>query len=153
MRNAWLALAAWTLAVGAGAHGQEIVEVPAKEAGVVLPEDVFGLPAGQWFLGKQVTRGNDPCTAEACEAAIHSGDVVVNVEHARPFVRVIAGFRGCERVAYQEVEVGTAPGGRQRRQVSDLIKYVVKGAEKSCSRKAPRLPKLDVKSLLPKTGS
>ena len=130
-------------------HAQEIVEVPVSKAGVVLPEDIFGLPAGQWFVAKQVTDGSDPCTPEACEAGFHSGDLVVSVEHAKEYVRVIAGFRGCQGVAFQEAETGLTPGGNKRRQVSALIKDVIKGAEKSCKLKAPEVPKLDVSSLFP----
>ena len=131
-------------------HGQEIVNVPASEAGVTLPEDIFGLPSGQWFVAKQVTQGAMPCSPEECEAGFNSGDLVISVEHARDFVRVIAGFRGCQSVAFQEVETGMKPGSSMRAKVSSLIRDVVKAAEKSCKVKAPRVPKLDVASLFPK---
>jgi len=131
-------------------HGQEIVEVPASKANVALPEDIFALPPDQWFVARQVSQGNEPCTPEACEAGFNSGDLVVSVEHAKDYVRVVAGFRGCQGVAFQEVETGVKPGSGRRGEVSRLIKDVVKGAEKSCKVKAPKVPKLDVSSLFPK---
>jgi hypothetical protein len=138
------------LIAGAAAHGQEVVEVPASKAGVALPEDIFALPPGQWFVARQVSQGNDPCTPEACEAGFNSGDLVISVEHAKEHVRVVAGFRGCQGVAFQEVETGMKPGSSRRGEVSALIKAVVKGAAKSCKVKAPNVPKLDVSSLFPK---
>src|SRR5688500_6022486 len=109
-------------AFGTTAHAQEIVQVPASESGVVLPEDLFALPSGQWFMAKQVSQGSAPCTPDGCEAGFTSGDLVVSVEHAKDHVRVIAGFRGCPGVAFQEIETGERPGGYQRGQVSSLIK-------------------------------
>jgi len=135
------------LAFGTYAHAQEIVEIPVSQAGVVLPDDLFALPPGQWFMARQVSQGNAPCALGACEAGFHSGDLVVSVEHAKDHVRVIAGFRGCPGVAFQEIETGERPGSYQRRQVSDLIKDVIKGAEKSCKLKAPTVPKLDVSAM------
>jgi len=96
-----------------------------------------------------VTQGTEPCTAEACEAGFNSGDLVISVEHANEYTRVIAGFRGCEAVAFQEAQTGIKPSSSQRGEVSHLLKKVVKAAEKSCNVKAPSVPKLDVKSLYP----
>ena len=132
-------------------YGQEIVEVPATKAGVVLPEDIFNLPAGHWFVARQISQGAEQCSPEACEAAFNSGGLVLSVEHAKEHVRVVAGFRGCQRVAFQEVQTGMKPGSSSRGEVSALIKAVVKGAEKSCKVKAPSVPKLDVSSLFPKS--
>ena len=128
---------------------QEIVQVPASQAGVSLPEDIFGLPPGQWFVSKQVSQGNAPCTSEACEAGFHSGDFVVSVEHASKFVQVIAGFRGCQSVAFQEMETGFHPGKSKRGELSSLIRKVTKAAEKSCKLDAGSVPKLDVAALFP----
>lgn len=151
MRNQLIAAAVLAL-VAAPAAAQDIVEVPASQAGVSLPEDIFGLPPGQWYVARQVTQGNEPCTAEACEAGFNSGDLAISVEHAKDYVRVIAGFRGCQAVAFQEVETGLAPGASRRGEVSHLLKKVVKAAEKSCKLKAPSVPKLDVASLFVAKG-
>jgi hypothetical protein len=141
------------LMLGAAPAGaQEIVKVKASEAGVSLPEDIFNLPAGQWYVARQVTQGSDPCSAEACEAGFNSGNLAISVEHAKDYVRVIAGFRGCQAVAFQEVQTGLTPGSSSRAEVSHLLKKVVKAAEKSCSLKAPKVPKLDVASLFPAKG-
>src|SRR5687768_13369134 len=146
----------WTIAAlvaGTALSAQEIIEIPASQAGVVLPEDIFGLPPGQWFIAKQVSQGSAPCTPEACEAGFNSGDLVLSVEHAKENVRVIAGFRNCQGVAFQEIQTGMRPSSYKRSQVSDLIKEVVKGAAKSCKLKAPSVPKLDVSSLFPRQAN
>ena len=139
--------------IAAPLQAQEIVEVPASKAGVVLPEDIFGLPAGQWYVAKQVTQGNQPCTPDACEAGFNSGDLVVSVEHAGQYTQVIAGFRGCPSVAFQELETGMNPGRSRRGELASLMKKVVKAAEKSCKVKAPAVPKLDVTALFPKAAT
>jgi len=129
--------------------GQEIVKVPASQAGVSLPDDIFVLPPGQWYVARQVSQGNEPCTADACEAGFNSGDLAISAERAKDYVRVIAGFRGCQAVAFQEVQTGLTPGASGRGEVSHLLKKVVRAAEKSCKLKAPDVPKLDVASLFP----
>ena len=132
---------------------QEIVEVPASKAGVALPEDIFGLPPGQWYMAKQVSQGNEACTPDACEAGFNSGNLVVSVEHAGKFTQVIAGFRTCQSVAFQELETGASPGKSRRGELSNLIKKIVKAAEQSCKLKAPEVPKLDVAALYPKAAT
>ena len=132
------------------APAQEIVEVPASKSGVVLPEDLFALPPGQWFVAKQVSQGAAPCVPLACEAGFNSGDFVISVEHANEFVRVIVGFKGCQGVAFQEVETGSRPGKYMRGKVWDAVKTVIKAAEKSCKSKAPDVPRLDVAALFPR---
>jgi len=147
-------LPAIALALGAvTGSAQEIVKVPASQAGVTLPEDIFGLPPGQWYVARQVSQGNNPCTADGCEAGFNSGDLAISVERAKEHVQVIAGFRGCQAVAFQEVETGLNPGKSSRGEVSHLLKKVVKAAEKSCKVKAPTVPKLDVASLFPAKAS
>ena len=132
------------------AQAQEIVEVPASKAGVSLPEDLFRLPEGQWFVSRLIAQGSDPCTSEACEAGFHSGDLVVSVEHAKEYTQVIAGFRGCQAVAFKELQTGTKPGSGMRGELWSLVRKVVKAAETSCKAKAPSVPKLDVSTLFPK---
>ena len=136
--------------LASGAHSQEIVEVPASKSGVVLPEDLFTLPPGQWFMARQVSQGDAPCVSIACEAGFTSGDLAVSVEHADQFVRVIAGFRGCQGVAFQEIETGQRPGSHMRGKVWDTVKIVLKVAEKSCKKKAPDVPRFDVAALFPR---
>jgi len=148
MRTLILSAAALSL-VATPIAAQDIVKVKASEANVARPDDIFSLPAGQWYVARAVTQGTEPCTAEACEAGFNSGDLVISVEHANEYTRVIAGFRGCEAVAFQEAQTGIKPSSSQRGEVSHLLKKVVKAAEKSCSAKAPSVPKLDVKSLYP----
>jgi hypothetical protein len=152
MKHAVIIAAAALFAAGA-VQAQEIVEVPASKAGVSLPEDIFGLPPGQWFVAKQVSQGSQPCTTDACEAGFNSGNLVISVEHANNHVMVIAGFRGCQGVAFQEIETGMKPGSGMRGEVSHLLRKVVKAAEQTCKVKAPDVPKLDVAALFPKAGT
>jgi hypothetical protein len=147
-----LALAA--VAVPAAASAQEIVKVPETKANVSRPDDLFNLPPGQWFVAKQLWQGGrEPCDATGCEAGFNSDDLVVSVEHAKGFVQVVAGFRNCQSVGFSEVEVGDKADSYDRSRVSDLIKKVVKGLEKTCGQKAPSVPKLDVASMFPKKAA
>ena len=129
---------------------QDIVKVPQSEAGVALPEDIFGLPPGQWYVARQVSQGNEACNADGCEAGFNSGDLAISVERAKDYVRVIAGFRGCQAVAFQELKTGTNPGRGTRGELWRLVTKVVKAAETSCKLKALEVPKFDVASLFPK---
>ena len=147
--NKSLILLALFFSAGA-AQAQDIVEVPASKAGVALPEDLFRLPEGQWYVSRLIAQGGEPCTPEACEAGFHSGDLVVSIEHAKEHAQVIAGFRGCQSVAFQELKTGTNPGRGTRGELWRLVTKVVKAAETSCKLKAPEVPKLDVAALFPK---
>ena len=147
-----LSIATLSILAAASAAAQDIVQVPASQSGVVLPEDIFGLPPGQWYVARAVSQGNDPCNAEGCEAGFNSGDLAISVERAKDYVQVIAGFRCCQAVAFQELQTGVDPGRSSRSELSNLLKKVVKAAEQSCKVKAPSVPKLDVASLFPAKG-
>ena len=142
------------LSAPAAGLAQEIVKVPVSKANVSRPDDLFNLPPGQWFAAKQLWQGGrEPCDADGCEAGFNSGDLVISVEHAKGFVQVVAGFKECESVGFSEVEVGSKADSYERSRVSDLVKKVVKGLEKTCSRKAPSVPKLDVAAMFPKKAA
>jgi hypothetical protein len=144
-------VAALALLLSSGAiEAQEIVEIPASKANVARPDDLFSLPPGQWYSAKSLAHGVEQCMSDQCEAGFTSGDLVVSVEHAKEFVRIIAGFRGCERTAFSELEVGSKPGKPTFGRVAKQVQQVVKGAAKSCSVAAPEVPKLDVARLFPK---
>ena len=145
-------LTSFALIASGAAAAQEIVKVPASTANVSRPDDLFALPPGQWHMAKSLAQGSEPCASDQCEAAFTSGDLVVSVEHAKDFVRIIAGFRGCEGTAYSEVEVGSKPGKPTFGRVSSQIKRVVKGLAKTCKMTAPEVPKLEVAQLFPKVA-
>jgi hypothetical protein len=149
MRSLLPALAFFLAA--AGVQAQEIVEVPASKANVGRPDDLFNLPPGQWQVAKSLS-GSEPCVSDQCEAGFTSGDLVVSVEHAKDFVRVIAGFKGCERTAYSEVEVGSKPGKPTFGRVSKQVDRVLKGLGKQCGKTVPAVPKLEAAQLFPKAG-
>jgi hypothetical protein len=129
---------------------QEIVKVSQSDTRAVSrPDDLFALPPGQWNMATRSPEGPGPCTAERCEAGIASGEMVVSVEHSGEFVRIIAGFRGCEAVGSSEVEVGKKPGKPTFARIREQMKRVVKGVSKSCNLAAPELPALDAGQLFP----
>ena len=131
----------------AAVEAQEVVEVPASKANVARPDDLFSLPPGRWHMAKLISRGSEPCASDQCEAGFTSGDLVVSVEHAKDFVRIIAGFRGCERTAYSEVEVGSKPGRPTFGRIAKQVERVVKGLGKTCKMAVPAMPKLEVATM------
>ncbi len=143
-------LLALSLALSADGQAQEIVKVPASSAPTVgRPDDLFNLPPGQWQYGRQLWQGNEPCTQEQCEAGFTSGDLVVSVEHAKEFVRIIAGLRNCSGTAFSEIETGTKPSKSAGRKVVKQIERVVKGLRKTCHATVPAVPPLDTARLFP----
>lgn len=143
---------AFALVLTSAVQAQEIVEVPASKANVARPDDLFNLPPGQWHMAKSLSGEAEPCVSDQCEAGFTSGDLVVSVEHAKDFVRIIAGLKGCERTAYSEVEVGSKPGKPTFGRVSKQVDRVVKGLGKQCNMTAPSVPKLEVAQLFPKAS-
>jgi len=148
--RAQLLLACGMLGASAPLVAQEIVKVPASQAPTVArPDDLFKLPPNQWAFSKQLWAGPEPCTAIACEAGFTSGDMVISVEHAGEFVRIIAGYRNCAPVGYSEVEVGSKPGKPTFGRVRKQVERVVKGISKTCKLTAPAVPSLDAAQLFP----
>lgn len=134
-------------------EAQRIEEVPASKANVARPDDLFALTPGQWHLSRSLALGTGPCVPDECEAGFTSGGLVVSVEHAKTFVRIIAGFSGCEQTAFSEVEVGAKPGKSTFSRVGKQVQRVVKGLGKTCKMTAPEVPKLDVAMLFPKAAA
>jgi hypothetical protein len=129
---------------------QEIVKVPQSHSRAVSrPDDLLTLSQGQWHMARQLWEGAAPCTPEQCEAGLNGGDFVVSIEHSGEFVRIIAGFRGCQAVGSSEVEVGKKPGKPSFGRVQDQMKRVLKGISKTCNVATPPLPPLDVAQLFP----
>jgi len=145
-----LIMACCMMGASAPLVAQEIVKVPASQAPTVArPDDLFKLPPNQWALAKQLWAGPEPCTATACEAGYTSGDLVISVEHAGEFVRIIAGYRNCAPVGYSEVEVGTKPGKPTFGRVRKQVERVVKGISKTCNLPVPTVPSLEAAQLFP----
>ena len=137
-------------AIPAASVAQEIVKVPQSHSrAVARPDDLFTLPPGQWHVAKRLWEGQEPCTSEQCEAGLNSGDLVVSAEHSGEFIRIIAGFRGCDAVGSSEVEVGKKPGKPTFGRIRDQMKRVIKGVAKTCKIAAPGLPALDSSQLFP----
>jgi hypothetical protein len=144
-------LSAIAILLAAGtAEAQQIVEVPASNANVARPDDLFNLEPGRWHMARLISQGSEPCQADQCEAGFTTADLVVSVEHAKDFVRIIAGFRGCEQTAYSEVEVGTKPGKPTFARVAKQVERVVEGLGKTCKLPVPPLPKLEVAAMFGK---
>src|SRR3982750_812546 len=138
------------LSASAELAAQEVVKVPQSHSRAVSrPDDLFALSPDQWHVSKRLWEGPAPCTPEQCEAGFTSGDIVVSAERSGEFIRIIAGFRGCEAVGASEVEVGTKPGKPTFGRVREQIKRVVKGVSKTCKLATPAVPTLDVLQLFP----
>jgi hypothetical protein len=148
----WIPVIATLLGFSAPGIAQEILEVPASKANVARPDDLFSLPPGQWHMAKSLAQGSEPCISDQCEAGLTSGALVISVEHAKEFVRIISGFKGCERTAYSEVEVGSKPGKPTFRRVTNQVDRVIKGLGKTCKMTVPETPKLDVASMFVKAS-
>jgi hypothetical protein len=145
-----LLTAAALLGTPAAVAAQDIVKVPQSHSrAVARPDDLFTLSPKQWHVSKRLLEGAEPCTPEQCEAGFTSGDIVVSAERSGEFIRIIAGFRGCEAVGASEVEVGTKPGKPTFGRVREQIKRVVKGVSKTCKLATPAVPTLDVLQLFP----
>jgi hypothetical protein len=142
-------LAIVLLGVSAGAAGQQVVKVPQSEARVSRPDDLFELTPGQWHFARHLWEGQEPCTPTECEGGYTTGDLVISTEHAGRYVRIIAGFRGCESVGYSEVEVGKSPGTSSFRRVRRQVPRVVRGVAKTCKLTAPDIATLDAAQLFP----
>jgi|1186.fasta_scaffold20018_2 hypothetical protein len=138
------------LGASAALAAQEVVKVPQSHSRAVSrPDDLFTLSPDRWHVSKRFWEGPAPCTREQCEAGFTSGDIVVSAERSGEFIRIIAGFRGCEAVGSSEVEVGSRPGKPTFGRVREQINRVVKGVSKTCKLAAPTVPVLDVPQLFP----
>ena len=136
------------------ATAQGIVKVPHSQARTVSrPDDLFNLAPGQWQFAKALWEGPAVCTPAQCEAGFTSDGLVVSVEHAGEFVRIIAGLRGCESVGFSEVEVGSKPGKPTFGRVRKQVQRVVKGVSRTCKLAAPDVPELDAAQLFPKQAT
>ncbi|MFL5238142.1 MAG: hypothetical protein ACJ8EL_11165 [Rhizomicrobium sp.] len=127
---------------------QEIVKVQRSDArATARPDDLFTLAPGQWHMARRSSEVTGPCTADQCEAGFTNGEIVISAEHSGEFVRIIAGFRGCEAVGASEVEVGKKPGKPTFARIREQTKRVVKGIAKTCKIAAPAIPPLDAGQL------
>jgi hypothetical protein len=146
----WRLFCTALLALPAMAHAQEIVKLPpGSGSNVTRPDDLFALPPDQWHFARQLWQGSEPCTVDQCEAGFTSGDLVISVEHAGKFVRIIAGLRTCEATAHSEMEPGKKPGKSTRKRVAKQVGTVVKGLGKTCKVTMPAVAPLDVALLFP----
>lgn len=114
-----------------------------------LPEDLFRLPPNTWVYARQLWTGEDPCTADECEGGYTLGDLVVSVERNRRYLRIIAGFRNCGSVAWNEYEVGNKASSGDTKAVSKRLKKTIGTAAKYCKVEAPAITTLDPQRLYP----
>ena len=132
------------------AAAQQIEEVPLSNTNSpALPEDLFRLPPGKWAVARQLWKGDEPCTADACEAGYTSGDLVASVERSKRNLRVVAGFRGCVSVSWNEYEVGDKASNRDTKTIARRLKQTVGTAAKYCKVPAPTVAALDARQLYP----
>jgi hypothetical protein len=143
-----VALIAAGTAPGA-AFAQRIVEVPASDANVVRPEDLYSMPPGRWHLARQLWRGDEPCTPTQCEAGYTAGDLVVSAEHDGQKVFIVASWRGCSATAYSELDIGDEASKGERKKIAKQVGRVVKGLGKTCKVELPEVAPLTGDWLFP----
>lgn len=149
MKFGFLVLSAAFLLAPQTSGAQQIEEVGASPDSPALPDDLFRLPPGTWAFAKQLWKGNDPCTADECEAGYTSGDLAVSVERHKTYLRIVAGFRGCESVAWNEYEVGNKASNRDTKTIGKRLKKTIGTSAKYCKVTAPPIATLDARHLYP----
>jgi hypothetical protein len=128
---------------------QQIEEVRSNPDAPGLPEDLFRLPPGTWAFAKQLWKGDEPCTADACEAGYTVRDLAVSIERHKTSLRIIAGFRGCANVAWNEYEVGKKASKRDTKTIGKRVETTVGTSAKYCKLAAPPVAQLDARRLYP----
>lgn len=128
---------------------QLIEEVRSSPDSPGLPEDLFRLPPGTWAIARQLWKGDEPCTADACEAGYNAGDLAVSVERHKTSLRIVAGFRGCANTASNEYDVGKRASKSDTKTIAKRLKSTVGTSAKYCKVEAPPLAELDARRLYP----
>jgi hypothetical protein len=141
MRIAWV-IAVSLATAGSALQAQRIVEVPASQANVTRPEDLYQLEPGRWHLARQLWTGDEACTATECEAGFTQGDLVVSAYHTMDKVFIIAAWRSCASPAFSELDIGDKVSSGERRKVGKQVERVLRGLEKTCKITAPTVPAL-----------
>ena len=142
-------LAAATLWMTQALAAQEVEEVRSNPSAPALPEDLYRLPPGNWAFARKLWEGDDLCTATECEAGYTSGDLAVSVERNKTSLRIVAGFRGCGNVAWNEYEVGKKASKYDTKTIGKRLKKTVGTSAKYCKVSAPALAELDARRLYP----
>lgn len=114
-----------------------------------LPEDLFRLPQGTWVFARRLWAGDDPCTAEECEGGYTAGDLVISAERSKRYLRIVAGFRNCGNVAWNEYKVGDKASSGDTRTIGKRIKKTVETAAQYCKQAVPAIATLDARWLYP----
>jgi hypothetical protein len=127
----------------------QVEEVRPNRDAPGLPEDLYRLTPGSWAFARQLWQGDEPCTATECEAGYTSGDLAVSVERNKTSLRIVAGFRGCANVAWNEYEVGKKASKYDTKTIGKRIKKTVGTSAKYCKLTAPALARLDAGLLYP----
>ena len=117
-------LAAAILVASQPSGATQVEEVRSNPNAPQLPEDLFRLPPGTWAFAKQLWKGDELCTADVCEAGYTAGDLAVSVERSKTFLRVVAGFRGCANVSWNEYEVGKKASKYDTKTIAKRIKRI-----------------------------
>jgi hypothetical protein len=129
---------------------RQVEEVQSTEPDTpALPEDLFRLPPGQWVFARQLWKGDEPCTAEECEAGYTSADLVVSVERSKTYLRIIAGFRDCGSVAWNQYKIGKKASSRDTKTIGKRIKRTIETSAKYCKLPAPPVDAFDARQLYP----
>ncbi|MCJ8158318.1 hypothetical protein [Sphingomonas sp. LaA6.9] len=150
MRYLFPAFSAAFLLAAMPLAAQQVEEVRTADAETpALPEDLFRLAPGIWAFAKQLWKGDEPCTADQCEAGYTSGDLVVSVERNKKELRIVAGFRGCGSVAWNEYDVGKKASSGDTKTIGKRLRKTIGTSAKYCKVTAPTIAALDARQLYP----
>ena len=150
MRFRFSVLGAAFLLVPQASGAQRIEQVrPGNPDTPALPDELFRLPPGPWAFARQLWKGDESCTPDQCEAGYTTGDLVVSVERQKTYLRIVAGFRGCASVAWNEYEVGDKASSRDTKTIGKRLKKTIGASAKYCKVSAPVIATLDSRQLYP----
>lgn len=150
MQTGLARLFAVLLLASPGAFAGSVQEVRAGDGeSPAFPEDLFSRPPGAWAFASHLWKGDDPCTAESCEAGYTVGDLALSVARYQTSLTIVAGFRGCANVAWNNYEIGDKASKRDTKAIVKRISKTVAASAEYCKLAAPEIPPLDASRLYP----
>jgi hypothetical protein len=113
------------------------------------PDYLFGIPEKEWIFAERLWRDNARCTAALCEAGYHDGDFILSLDRQADRIRILSGFRSCERPSWNDVDLTDTPRGDRTAVVRYLAKALVRYAAEQCGLEAPDVELPEMSLLFP----
>jgi hypothetical protein len=108
------------------------------------PDYLLKQPEKQWFFAERLWRGSSPCTEELCEGGYHDTSFVLSVDRQGDWVKIVAGFEGCESPSWNNVELAQVDQRDRPEYIRKRVLNMISYAAKTCKAAAP---KVDVPSM------